>query len=134
VSERDVELVRRAIAAAIAQPPDLTSLNALVASEAVFTSDWGVEGRTYDGPAGVAEAIAELDTLWQEWAQEIEQVIDAGERGVVVFLRLKARGRDSGAPVEQAWAMVSRVRDGLIVESTAFTDRARALAFAGLPA
>jgi ketosteroid isomerase-like protein len=69
---------------------------------------------------------------WQEWRQEVDDVLDAKEKGVVVLLRLIARGRESGAPVDQPWAMVIALRDGQLVTSRTFLDRDRALTFAGL--
>ena len=65
--ERDVELVRRALAASTAQPADFEAVNALYDPEHVLTSDWGVERREYRGARGFAEAIADLDAAWQEW-------------------------------------------------------------------
>jgi len=107
-------------------------VNELYHPEHVLTSDWGVEGRVYHGAQDFAEAIADLDAAWQEWHQDVEQVLDAGDRGVVVLVRLKARGRESGAPVDQAWAMVITLRDGKLASSRTFLDRDQALKFAGL--
>jgi hypothetical protein len=64
----------------------------------VFTTDWGVEEKTYHGVPGYLVAIAETGAAWQSWRQELERVLDAGENGVVVFLRLVAVGRQSGLP------------------------------------
>jgi ketosteroid isomerase-like protein len=134
MTRENVEIVWRAIAAATARPPDFETVNELYHPEHVLTSDWGVEGRVYNGPEGFAEAMADLDAAWQEWHQEVEQVLDAGERGVVVLVRLNARGRESGAPVDQAWAMVITLRDGKLASSRTFLDRDKALEFAGLAA
>ena len=132
MTRENVEIVWRAIAAATARPPDFETVNELYHPEHVLTSDWGVEGRVYHGAQGFAEAIADLDAAWQEWHQDVEQVLDAGDRGVVVLVRLKARGRDSGAPVDQAWAMVITLRDGKLASSRTFLDRDQALRFAGV--
>jgi ketosteroid isomerase-like protein len=134
MTRENVEVVWRAIAAATARPPDFATVNELYHPEHVLTSDWGVEGRVYHGGQGFAEAMADLDAAWQKWDQEVEQVLDAGERGVVVLVRLKARGRESGAPVDQAWAMVITLRDGKLASSRTFLDRDKALDFAGLAA
>jgi ketosteroid isomerase-like protein len=130
--ERDVEVVRRALAASTAQPPDFETINALYGPEHVLTSDWGVEGREYRGARGFAEAIADLDASWQEWRQEIEDVLDAGDGRVLVLVRLKARGRESGAPVDQPWAMLITLREGKLIASHTYLDRARAFGAAGL--
>jgi len=134
MTRENVEIVWRAIAAATAKPPEFDVVKELYHPEHVLTTDWGVEGKTYRGPRGFAEAMADTDAAWLEWHQEVEQVLDAGDHGVVALVRLKARGRESGAPVDQAWAMVMTVRDGKLVSSRTFLDRDQALRFAGLAA
>jgi ketosteroid isomerase-like protein len=59
-------------------------------------------------------------------------VLDAGENGVVVFLRLIAVGRQSGAPVDFPWAMVVTLSDGKIASSQVFLERSCALEAARL--
>jgi ketosteroid isomerase-like protein len=132
VSQENVEIVRSAVAASTAKPPDFATINALYHPDHVLTSDWGVEGRTYDGTRGFAEAMADLDAAWQDWHQEVDDVIDTGGDDVVVLVRLKARGRGSGAPVDQPWAMVITLRDGKLIASRTFLDRNRALKAVGL--
>jgi ketosteroid isomerase-like protein len=132
MSQQNVEIVWRAIAASMAQPPDFGTVNALYHPDHVLTSDWGVEGRVYDGARGFAEALSDLNAAWQEWRQEIDDVIDAGEDHVVVLARLKARGRESGAPVDQPWAMVITLRHGHLIASRTFLDRTQALKAVGL--
>jgi ketosteroid isomerase-like protein len=132
MSQENVEIVRRAIAASTSRPPDVMTVNALYDRDHVLISDWGVEGSRYVGVAGYVEAIAELDAAWQHWRQEVEDVLDAGDDRVVALVRLKAVGRESGAPVDQPWAMVVTLRDGRLVQSHTFLDRDRALADAGL--
>jgi ketosteroid isomerase-like protein len=73
-----------------------------------------------------------LDAAWQEWRQEVEEVLDAGDAGVVVLVRLKARGRGSDVPVDQPWAMVIRLRDGRLISTHTFLDRDAALKAVGL--
>jgi ketosteroid isomerase-like protein len=132
VSQENVEIVRRALTASMSRPPDSATVNALYHRDHVLTSDWGVEGRTYHGARGWAETLADLDAAWDDWRQEIEDVLDAGDAGVVVLVRLKARGRGSGAPVDRPWAMVVTVRDGRVCATQTFLDRRRALEAVGL--
>jgi ketosteroid isomerase-like protein len=132
MSQQDVERVREAMAAFTAQPPDLESLNVLIDPDHLFISDWGVEGREYRGARGLAEGIADVDAMWQEWRQEVEDILDAGGGRVLVLLRLTARGRESGAPVDWRWAMLITLRDGKAIASRTYVDRARALEAAGL--
>ena len=132
MSQENVEIVWQAIAASTAQPPDLETVYALYDADHVMTTDWGVEQKTYRGAPGFVEAIADLDAAWHEWRQEVDDVLDAGEKGIVVLLRLRARGRESGVPVDQPWAMAITLRDGKLVTSHTFLDRSDALKAAGL--
>jgi ketosteroid isomerase-like protein len=52
---------------------------------------------------------------------------------VVVTYRTKARGRGSGATVDQAFTLLWTLRVGKVVRIRAYADRAQALAAAGLP-
>jgi ketosteroid isomerase-like protein len=64
---------------------------------------------------------------------DVEEVIEAGESGVVALIRIGVTGRESGISVEREDAVVYEVRDGLIVQVDYYNDRAVALAAAGLP-
>ena len=132
MSQENVEIVRRAMAAAIAKPPDVETINALYHPDHVLTTDWGVEGTGYCGARGFAEAVADMDALWSEWRQEVDEVFDAGDSRVVVAVRLLARGRESGALVENATTWVINLRDGKISATRAYLDRDEALKAVGL--
>src|SRR5437763_13529196 len=132
MSQENVEIVRQAVQASIAKPPDFETVNALYHADHVLRSDWGVEGRTYRGASGFGEAIDDLNATWEEWRQEIDDILDAGDDDVVVLVRLVATGRQSGALVEQPWAMVITVTGGKLIASRTFLDRHRALKAVGL--
>jgi ketosteroid isomerase-like protein len=132
VSQENVEIVKRAIAASASDPPDADALRALMHSDHVLTTDWGVETATYHGVNGFLASIADAGAPWQSWRQETERILDAGDRGVVAFMRLIAVGRQSGARVENPWAMVVTLRDGKIASARAYLDRDAALKAAGI--
>jgi ketosteroid isomerase-like protein len=132
VSQENVEIVRRAIAASTSEPPDVETLRAILDPEHVLITDWGVEKGRHQGVEGYLAAIGEMEAAWNSLTQEVERVLDAGERGVVVLMRLKARGKESGAAVENPWAMVVVLRDGRIVTSRAFLQQDEALKAVGL--
>lgn len=52
--------------------------------------------------------------------------------GTVLLLRPKARGKQSGAPVENAWAMILDLAGGKITASRVFPDQDQALKAVGL--
>src|SRR2546427_5196745 len=132
MSQENVEIVKRAIAASVSEPPDADALAILMDPDHVLATDWGVETKTYHGVPGYLASIAETDASWQSWRQDIERILDAGENGVLVFMRLVAIGRQSGGPVDFPWAMAVTLRDGKIASSQAFLDRRRALEAMGL--
>ena len=128
----NVEVAHRAVAAVMAEPPDLQTLSAVVDPNHVLTTDWGTDKRKHLGLGGYLDARAEMVAAWDPWQQEIERVIDTGENGVVLLLTLRARGRGSGVPVEFHWAMVMALRGGRITTSRVFLDQDEALKAVGL--
>jgi ketosteroid isomerase-like protein len=132
VSEENVEIVRRAIAASITVPPDVETLNAVLDPNHVLTTDWGADQRQHRGVQGYLEAIAEMAAAWDPWQQEVERVIDARENGVVALLLLNARGKQSGVPMRFSWALVVTLRGGRMATSRTFLDQGQALKAAGL--
>ena len=73
-----------------------------------------------------------MSAIWDSWQQELERVIDAGDKRVVGLPRFRAKGRGSAVPVEVPWAMVATLRNGRIVTSRVFLSRDDALEAAGL--
>ena len=68
---------------------------------------------------------------FQEWEQELDEVIDCGER-VVALTRQRGRGSGSGAVArEAAYAQVIKLREGRVVEVDMYI-RDKALEAAGL--
>ena len=74
---------------------------------------------------------AMLRDAWSEWRFEPERSIDAGDR-VVVFMRVVAKGRESGVPIERTSTQVVTVRDGRMTSTRVYRDRQEALKAAGL--
>ena len=127
-----MQIVGRAIAASIAVPPDVGTLNAVLDPNHVLTTDWGADQHQHLGVQGYLEAIAEMVATWDPWQQEVERVVDAGENGVVALLVLNARGKESGIPVRFPWALVVTLRGGRMATSRVFLDQGQALKAAGL--
>jgi ketosteroid isomerase-like protein len=133
MSQRNVEIVRRAFTAAfMSEPPDVETLREVLDEDVVVTSNWGVEGAEHRGLDAALAAREEMDGVWDSWTQEIERVIDARDERVVALLRLRATGRGSAVPVEFAWAMVATLRNGRIIESRTFLSQAEALEAVGV--
>jgi ketosteroid isomerase-like protein len=133
----DVELVRRGYEA----------LNSgdLEGALALFHPDVEVrmakDGRTvlgldfdesYRGVDGFIRFLARVGDALDDARWEPEEYIDAGENGVVVLIRMTARGRASGLKIDQPMAHLCRMRDGKLVAHETFWERANALRAAGL--
>ena len=89
-------------------------------------------GDVVRGHEGVRTYLASLDDEWDDFRQEVEEAIDAGDR-VVVFLNTHGRGRSSGVELHLQVAHVLVFKDGKCVENQTYLDRDEALRAAGLP-
>jgi ketosteroid isomerase-like protein len=69
---------------------------------------------------------------FEEWEQELNDVIDCGEDRVVALTRQRGRGSASGVSVELEYAQVITLREGKMVRVDVYLDRERALEAAGL--
>jgi ketosteroid isomerase-like protein len=63
---------------------------------------------------------------WPEFSMEPEELLDAGERVVMLFC-MKATGVSSGLALEPQDAMVFKVSDGKVVRIDYYNNRSEAL-------
>jgi ketosteroid isomerase-like protein len=63
---------------------------------------------------------------WDEMEAELEGIVDEGDN-VVASIRIRGRGKASGAAVDVRLHMLFRVRDGKVVHLYEHTDKAAAL-------
>jgi ketosteroid isomerase-like protein len=130
MSQEDVDLVMRAIRAAIRQPkPDFETVNALYHPDHVIVSVVAAK------LGGEAEAVGAAGfKAWLEdregvinWEGELEGAVDVAPGTVLAVLTIRLSGRSSGAHTEQrVWSVVT-VRDGKITRTETYTDPAEAL-------
>ena len=85
----------------------------------------------YRGHDGVRRWLEDWSSAWSEFSMDPEEFIDAGDR-VVVFLRMRAKGRGSGLEVERQDAIIFEVRDGMVVRIDYYNNRQQALEAVGL--
>jgi ketosteroid isomerase-like protein len=84
------------------------------------------EADAYRGREAIhAFLLGYLDS-WDEFHQETEDLIAAGDR-VAVLLRMEAKGKGSGIEVEGRYAHLWTMRDGKGVRVDAYADCDRAL-------
>ena len=70
-------------------------------------------------------------SLWNDYSQDVKEMIDAGDN-VVVVLHEHARLRNSDADLERDVAAVWTIQDGKRVRFRAFSRREDALRAAGI--
>jgi ketosteroid isomerase-like protein len=86
---------------------------------------------SYKGLDEIGSAMREWVTEWGWWSISAEQLIDAGDR-VVVLTTLHARLKDGRGEVHDQGADVITLRDGRIIRMDIFDTPEEALEAAGL--
>ena len=90
---------------------------------------------TFTGLAGMAEAMREVVSAWEEFSVAPEDFRELDDGRVLVRVHLSARGKTSGLEVGQMrtqGANVFHVRDGKVTRLVVYFDLDRALADLGL--
>ena len=90
---------------------------------------------TWHGLAGMAEAMRDWLSVWQEWRVETDRYLDLDDELVLVLFHFTARGRASGLEVGQIWtegATLFHLRDGRVTRLVQYLDRERAFEAVGL--
>lgn len=89
------------------------------------------DGRHYQGPGGMFDAMRDWIETWDEYSFEPEGYLDAGDEVVLLF-RERGRGKGSKVEVEIVGATIWTIRDGMVAGVKPYTDRHQALAAVGL--
>ena len=128
MSQENVEIVRRAFGY------EIYGLGDRAEAEAIFDPDF-VMNPTEEGPSYGLDAIRDNFERWAGAWEDLqvtgEEFLDAGDR-VLVTEHHSGRGRGSGIEVDTRLYSVYTVRDGKVVRADEYTERAEALAAAGL--
>jgi ketosteroid isomerase-like protein len=116
------------------------ALNAGDVDAAIAICDPGIEfhstfaavgGAVYHGHEGMRRWLRDMEDSWEQIESTPEAFFDLGDR-LLVFTVVRGRGRRSGVEAELATAHLARVREGLVVDYRAYTDRQEALSDLGL--
>jgi ketosteroid isomerase-like protein len=95
--------------------------------DATFTNPpYAIEGGVRHGLDGVRGGFQALHREFEFDGVDIEELIE-GPRGVLAIVRVDARGRGSGAPLDGRFFHAFRLRDGLVADFAWFAtlDEAR---------
>jgi ketosteroid isomerase-like protein len=85
----------------------------------------------YRGRAAALGRMQELIDLTGQIEVQLDDLIEVGDGRFVACTRIVGRGADD-APYTRSFAVVHRLRDGLIVEADYYLDREQALEGVGL--
>ena len=131
MSEENVEIVRRSLEAF--SGGDMEEMLSYMDPEGELHSAivGGAEGNVYRGHEGFRKWYADSFESFEELRNEWSEFRDLGDR-VLVFGRVKARGRESGVELDSPMGWVFTVRRGKLMKADGFLSRAEALEAAGL--
>jgi ketosteroid isomerase-like protein len=103
----------------------------------LFTPDAEIDFSAVYPDMGIVRGFSEMlkyrDTgPWREMSLVPERFFDVDHERVLVFVRVEARGRESGVPIVQRTAHEFTVSDAMIVRMKIYLERSAALEAAGL--
>jgi ketosteroid isomerase-like protein len=131
MSQENVDVVRRALDSF--PGGDVEEMLSYMDPEGEFHSAivGGAEGNVYRGHEGFrrwyADSFESFDQLRNEW----DEFRDLGDR-VLVFGRVRARGRESGVELDSPMGWVFTLKGGKLLKAQGFLSHAEALQAAGL--
>jgi ketosteroid isomerase-like protein len=132
MSEHDADRIRRAYEVWNESGPAAV-VEQFWAEDAVYREGPGwPEASVYEGrPAALAHMQALVDLVGPIEVR-LDELIEADDGRFVACVRNVGPGEAKDAPYTASFAVVHRLRDGLIVEADYYLDRAQALRAAGL--
>ena len=131
MAQPNVELMRRGFEAM--SRADLPELLALIDPdfEVEIPADVSAEPDVYRGHEGIQHYLRSFEAEMEDIRFEPERFWEAGDQ-VVVDLRVTARGKSSGVPVELRTGQVWTIVDGRTTSAQIYPDVAAALESVGL--
>ena len=88
-------------------------------------------GRVFSGPRWAEEFREDIGQAFDDFALEVEEIFDLGER-VVVVVRVSGRGAESGVPTAQQRGFVWTFDGDMAIAATQYPSKAAALEAVGL--
>jgi ketosteroid isomerase-like protein len=130
MSQENVELVRRAIAAFNAR--EVETLVSLCDPECDFLPFRAqLEGLIYRGHEGMRQFMRDIEEDWETYRIDASEFRERGDR-VAALGQVTAQGRGTGMHIESTAGFVFEVRDGLAMSIVSHSDASAALAELGL--
>jgi ketosteroid isomerase-like protein len=134
MSQENLDLVKRAMAAATARPrPDFETINALFSPDHVFVPVEGgkLGGQQRVGGEGYRDWLKETGGT-MPWEAELEGAVDLGPDRVLTVQSVHFRGASSGIDLKERMWVVQWISEGKLTRTEAFLDPDEALEAAGV--
>ena len=130
MSQDDADTIRRAYEVWNESGPEALT-DEFWADDVVYREGpgWPNAG-VYEGRDAALARIRSLVDLLGPMEVALDELVEVGDGRYVACTRMVGQGAD--APYTQSFAVVHRLRDGLIVEADYYLDRAQALQAVGL--
>ena len=109
----------------------LVELDAEIEWHDAFQVLLGGEATTFHGHTGFRELMREQDELFAEFAVEYSEAREVGDKLVAIGV-LRARGKQSGVPIESPLATVVEFKNGKGIRVRTYLDPDEAVEAAGL--
>jgi hypothetical protein len=133
MSEENVEMARRGWKAALRDPPDWETLDALIDPQhELFTLVGLVEGAHHARGVEGLHQFRERMNQTGDWTLDIDQVLPAPDNRVVVLGTFRMRAHQSGVELAAARGIVQTVAEGRLIRTEVFSTPGEALEAAGL--
>jgi uncharacterized protein len=130
MSQENVELVRQIYASW--RPGSSPAASNLLGPEIEWVNpSYALEPGTRTGIEAFASITGELDEAVSDFRMDVERLIDAGDR-VVVIATMRGRGSSSGVEIERRHGSVWTIRDRKAVRFQWFYEPDEAFEAAGL--
>ena len=130
MSQADVDIIRRAYR--LNGRPG-SGHGPVWAEDAVYREGPGwPDAGVFEGRAAALARMQGLVELVGPIMVHLDELIDVGDGRFVAHTRMVGESAAGNPPYTQEFAVVQRLRDGLIVEADYYLDRARALEAVGL--
>jgi uncharacterized protein len=130
MSEQNVELIRHAYEE-FAREGTAAIPTHLLAPDFELVPVPAFPSGPFRGPHATVDFSNEFDAMFDEYRIEPEEIIDLGER-VVVLARFRGRGKGGGVPIVEAHAHVWTMHDGKALRAEFYSKRAEGLEAVGL--
>jgi ketosteroid isomerase-like protein len=120
----NVELVRRFFAGIADGEPPIEIFAADVKMRNL--AEFPIKG-PYEGYEGIRRWWADLAEVIDDLQIEGEKIAAPDDDHVVTLQRMTGTFKSTGLPVDEQWAGLTRIDDGLVVEITGYPSRRQAL-------